>query len=287
MPRKKSIWMILKHDIYSGILSRWLLYFIVMLILLLVMLDLNQAVESVKEMGLIQPNISFLDGVMHLFLGIREYRPDQGFSFDIPVLWLFFHLYLAFMIGSYAWDDLHGIGQQIILKSKSRRMWWLSKCIWNFLSVLVYYLSGAVIIFLTLIIFIFMKNGHLAFWPSTDIGTFLHQLNLTGLSKAAVLREAVLLPILVSAAVCLLQMFVSLLIRPLYTFIITTILLISSAFFKNIFLIGNGSMMLRNAAFTDGGIDSRLLFLICLCIILLVIAGGSVFMNHYDILEKE
>ena len=52
--------------------------------------------------------------------------PDQ---FRLPLAWILQYILLAYCIGNYVEEDMHGFGMQLMLKSRSRVLWWSSKCI--------------------------------------------------------------------------------------------------------------------------------------------------------------
>ena len=75
-----------------------------------------------------------------IFGGIKEYIPSPNDPFQIPYLWILNHLLILYFTLHYASDDLSGIGQQMIYRAGGRIKWWVSKCIWNFTSVVSYYI---------------------------------------------------------------------------------------------------------------------------------------------------
>ena len=102
-----------------------------------------------------------------------------------------------------------------------------------------------------------------------------------------VIPQTFLLMPLVVAAINLLQMTVSLFVKPLISFIITTAILLLSAYYTTPILIGNYSMPLRSdwmlvngVNFTVGIVFSVVLILVC------VMVGGVVFQRR-DILKGE
>ena len=96
----------IRHDIRSGILSRWkrLIPFIFILLgfCIYVVYQCRESMES----GLIEDMPTTGDMILFIFRGMREYVPELDPVFLIPVTWLLIQLYIAFVIGGYAYEDL-------------------------------------------------------------------------------------------------------------------------------------------------------------------------------------
>lgn len=60
--------------------------------------------------------------------------------FNPPVEWLIIQFVIAFATGSYAMEDLNTYGRQILLRSRTRLRWWISKCLWATLTAVFCYI---------------------------------------------------------------------------------------------------------------------------------------------------
>lgn len=64
---------------------------------------------------------------------------QAGISFELPFAWLLLYLLLAYCIGSYVRDDMEGMGAYLMVKSRQRSIWWISKVLWCVLVNVVYF----------------------------------------------------------------------------------------------------------------------------------------------------
>ena len=86
----------------------------------------------------------------HMTLGGVLLRILQGTApvdmemreFHVPVVWLMIHLGCVFFTVEYPTRDMNFFGQQIMIRSRNKGRWLLSKYCWNAVSVLIYWLIG-------------------------------------------------------------------------------------------------------------------------------------------------
>jgi uncharacterized membrane protein len=94
------------------------------------------------------------------------------------------------------------------------------------------------------------------------------------------------LPLLTSIALSLLQMMLSFVLSPIYGYMIAVCLLVASAYFYSPILIGNHSMLARNALFYADGLGSAGGVLASVVTGALSVAIGMLYFKRYDILKK-
>lgn len=224
------------------------------------------------------------DYFLYVFGGMQEYIPDPSNPFQIPYLWLIFHIVVLFFTLHYMHDDLTGFGQQTIYRSGSRVFWWVSKCLWNIGIVGIFYLFA----WLTILVFSIIYGAK----PSFDISPFMSQLMNFGGKQIItdhweLTIELTILPLLVTLALSMMQMTLCLILKPIFSYIITSVVLISSAYYLSPALIGNYAMALRsNKVVTNGwslaaGIGCSL-FLVCAS----VLVGLCIF-RRCNIINKD
>lgn len=224
------------------------------------------------------------DYLLYIFGGMREYIPAPGEPFQIPFLWLINHIGILYFTLHYMHDDLEGFGQQMILRSGSRPGWWHSKCIWNVVAVLAFYLIAWGTIFL-------WASFQGALW-SMKISPFMPDLMVAGPRQIfeftwEVALEITLLPLLVTMSMSLVQMLLCLVIRPTFSYILSVIVMISSAYYLSPALLGNYAMALRSDKVVTNGVPLTLGIVYSLVLIVLSVVLGSFIFHKTNILSKE
>lgn len=269
------------HDIRVGIIRRSVFYVGVCVLTLLSLVQLGQAIQQGILAGVVHSEPGYLDGIVQIMKGMKAYDPKSGEYFNIPIFWMCFHFYLAFLIGNYAYEDLQGFGQKVMLQIGNRHTWWSSKCVWCILSVTVYYgmMSLIVMLYMT---FLYGARGGL----SPEITAVIQQMNIGTASSGRIITAVIILPWLTSVTLCMLQMCVSIMAKPIYAYSMVIVILVASAYFKHPLLIGNGAMLMRNADFTPGGIGSMVTAAVDVVIIIAVSIGGYFYMKKCNILER-
>lgn len=75
-----------------------------------------------------------------MFKGGKYLTPDQiSDSYVLPAFWLGIQIVIGFLVGYYPVNDMHTYGQQVLIRSKKRTKWWISKCVWNVATVIYCY----------------------------------------------------------------------------------------------------------------------------------------------------
>lgn len=123
----KSIRGVIWHDIARGFYADRFRYLIAVLMLAGVLIILGN-----HEFGMMD-TIFFIQGGYDPVLIIKEGK------IVFPFVWMLIQFLVPFMIYSYCNDDCEGVGIDFLMKCRSRRLWWNSKCLWNCLTVLSVY----------------------------------------------------------------------------------------------------------------------------------------------------
>lgn len=240
--RKGTLVKQIRYDLTIGLLQVWPKYLPAAAIFLIPVFQLAVMVRAENSVG----TFTLGDTILYTFSGMTVYEPAAGDPFTIPVIWLLMNLYLAYVVGSYPARDLHGYGQQILLRSRRRGQWWAGKCLWNLISVAVYYALGWLIMTVSSLIL----GGNMTLRITSELWKMLTWEGSE--AEKALMLSAILLPPLCSAAVSLLQMAVMMIARPVIGYLLVACLFTASAYFYSPLLIGNASMMLRNESNDEG-----------------------------------
>lgn len=271
----------IKFDLTNGLFKRgmWMRYIIWFSFFALTSLEFTGSLASLE-----QSRYTYGDYLLSIFGGMQEYIPTPGEPFQIPYLWLINHIGILYFTLHYMHDDLEGFGQQMILLSGSRTAWWLSKCIWNTaVVVLLYFIAWGTI-------FLFASANH-AVW-SFEISPFMAEIMVIGPYQIPgadwpIVLEITLLPLLVTLAVSQVQMLLCLVVRPTISYVVSIVLLISSAYCLTPFLLGNYAMALRCDKIISNGVSGTMGIGVCLILILVSMVLGIVLFQKYNILNKE
>lgn len=271
----------IKFDLTNGLFKRgmWVQYIIWFSMFALFSLEFSGKLRSLEL-----SQYTYGDYLLYIFGGVREYIPTPGEPFQIPYLWLINHIGILYFTLHYMHDDLKGLGQQMILRSGSRTVWWLSKCIWNTAVVgLLYFIAWGTV-------FLLASASHTV-W-SFNISPFMAEIMVIGPHQIPridwpVALEITFLPLLITLAVSQVQMLLCLVLQPAISYVISIVLFISSAYYLSPFLLGNYTMALRSNKMVSNGVSGTLGIGICLILILVSIVLGITLFQKYNILSKE
>ena len=191
----------------------------------------------------------------------------------------------AFMTLQYPFQDMQGFGQQILIRTKGRTAWWLSKCGWNLCSILFYH--G--LVFLTTALFCWVSQASFFDGFHKPLIYAVFQVQKPDMMPADTVWHGsmVLLPVLVSLGLSLLQMSLALFIKPVFSFFAIASLMISSAYFTSPYLLGNYGMVLRYHVVMTDGVNIQDGVILSVAVLLLAVAIGGVGFLHYDILNRD
>jgi hypothetical protein len=275
-------------DFRQGLLKKPLLFAVPIVIAFVACFDLTNRANGYISMNLlgITTPAKFGDYVMYLYGGMNKFDPSAGNPFVFPIRWVVVFLSVAFITLNYPFKDMQTFGQQILIRTKGRTAWWLSKCLWNVASVAVYH----ALIFLTVTLFCVFTNASL----STDINKdLIYAVFHTALPD--IVDNAgrawpffiLVIPAIVSLALNIFQMTLSLFIKPTFSFLVTAFLMISSAYYTSPFLIGNYAMPLRNEVVTTGGVNTTIGIIVSIALALFAVIFGSICFRGYDVLNRD
>lgn len=224
--------------------------------------------------------------LMYCFKGMAFItRQTMSGGFQVPLLWMMILFLPLFISLNYPYQDMKTVGQQIILRSGSRVRWWIVKCIWNITCTTICFL----LVYLTSILYCLGCNIPITLHvPAQPVLAIFSQAEVTDaverLTAGQVAFAAVLLPFLAAAALDMLEMLLSLLIRPAYSFLVCVAFVTASAYASTPVLIGNYANLTRCGLFINNGLDSRLGLSLCLGALLGAVIVGAVFFRRQNIL---
>ena len=222
---------------------------------------------------------NYTDFLMSVFEGGQILPPDA--LFGVPLGWVVPMSGCLLINLGYFLQDLTGPGHQVLLRSGTKRGWFLSKCLWNLLSCLVYF---AVFLFMALV-FELLKGGELLPLRLGEVVRYSHgRMFRQEPTAAQIMVITVFLPFLTVFAFSLLQMVLCLFIRPILAFLACISLMMLSVAVASPFMLGNGAMWLRNRWMYWGELRTGELIIGCLLWIAVSFAAGLIRIKHVDVL---
>ena len=230
---------VLLHDIRYSILISWKKYLALFLVTEAIIGALMVRIQSDCQLGMVLPPLTAGDVLTYLLSGAKIFRYGAGIPFEIPYIWIFIYLMIAFIVGENHANLMTSRYMELLLSQEKHR-WWASKCIVTVLDVLLAYVT------------IFAAVGISLFWGIKPVLKISPDIMKALIWKAFTLKPNqwtvifVLLPILTSVCISLLQTVSILFFKPMICFTGVITLLVVSLFYCNPAVIGNGTLPLRN-----------------------------------------
>ena len=263
----------IKHDVKNGILRRYKIYllFIILLSVILAFWNKKISLNMADKAG-------FIDYLMYIFSGKEEVGTLTNQDiFDIPIAWLFVHIYVLFGIGTYPKTEYMERGYQFLIRAGNKWCWWLGKCVYIFISVILYYLC---IVFTG---FIFSAlNGSSHNEVNKEICERILRIDINNITDMKRYLCLVIMPLLLFMVLGFVCMFISFLQNNIVAVIVLIGYLSISAYWCNDLLLGNYTMFLRvlKISFAVGIIVSAI-------VLLLSGFGGYRYFRNMDVYGRE
>lgn len=239
----------------------------------------NKVISSHPELGL--EKMKFIDNVFYLLYGDERIDTSVELAvFDIPLAWMLVQFLCGFVTVDYVTSDQREIGRDILLRTKSRIRWWLSKCVCIICMILgVYAVMWAVCAIVAGI------NYRIPGEIDPVVLTTVCNIKGGYIYSSAMAAYIMLVPLICSISITLFQMALSQFVTPVIALVAVLSVDIISAFSNSCFLWGNWGMILKSSvALKSGGIS--LPFAISAAIILAIVGvvAGCIQFNRKDIL---
>ena len=207
----------------------------------------------------------------HMTLGGVLLRILQGTApvdmemreFHVPVVWLMIHLGCVFFTVEYPTRDMNFFGQQIMIRSRNKGRWLLSKYCWNAVSVLIYWLGN-------------LAGG----MDGCDIFRDYFTANVMAL-------RLIFMPFLTSLTISFIQMFVAIMLNDIFAVATSMFILVWSMCILNPLAIGNYSMLQRSNVFRRSGVSPMVGIPLMLTLIVITITANYILFKRKDILEPK
>lgn len=217
----KVLWFDLKNGYFKGVSC----YIFPLFIAIIGFFELH------RRIAIWGTEVALGDYWMYLYGGMKEYIPTTGNPFQFPTMWIAVFLFSSFAVLNYPMKDLQNMGTQILVHVQGRTKWWISKCLWNVLSTVLYH--GIILLVLVILCICFQEP--LSFEAHADSIATMFGLWVSEFRGGGVIPIAVILtPVILSIAINLLQMVLLLFTKPVFSFLVICIMMLSSAYFLSL-----------------------------------------------------
>ena len=269
---------LLRHDLRYGLI-RWR-YLLIFPLSVLPCISCYSGVQLANVPG------TWMDYMLYCFKGSVPVTASPEMSLALPIFWIMTMAGSLLLNLDYFLSDLTQAGQQIMIRSKTRRGWYLSKYAWNLCSCILYMMSLCT----SVLLFTLLSGGTVSLQSTPGVMEILFS-ELTVepalLSGLPSLIVVVLMPLVTLMAMNMLQMAVCLLVRPIIGFLISMAILVLSVYCNVPFVLGNGAMVIRSALLVPGGISPGFAALTAVAILLASAILGAWKFQNTDILGLE
>ncbi len=273
MLKQRGIRRCFQYDFVYGFLGKWknYLFLFIMILFSCLRFKIMYGEKDIFSIG---------DYFFWNFKGMRVVT-DLKKKFFVPDgFWIFYHLFLAYLIGFYPEQELKNNSHILMIHAQKRINWWISKCLWIVVSVFAYYATAAIGI-----LFFSICTGagkSLSIYEKTS---YLFQIPEEGLNGVNILTYIILMCML-AIGISLFQVALSLTVSPIMSYIIVASVFSVSVFVGSGALWGNYFMLLRMYPFTlekTINVDAGMIYAFFLSVLSFCL--GYVNIKHKDIIQ--
>lgn len=240
----------------------------------------NGSIQNINSIG-----ISFGDVILTQIGGILPINFNNisnGFTF--PMKWILPHLTIQYYLLNYASADLRQEGIQILIRSKSKQAWWVSKCAWAAISTLTYYFLEMALI--ALICWITGKDMNLSINPIIFTSEFDSLPSLVNENAGKYFVSFCVMPCLIGITIGIVQMVLTLYIKPIFAYLITCAYYITGIYYPRPFFISNYAMAVRSSMIGICNFSTNQGIIICLIVIIFSMLIGRAHLRKIDIINN-
>lgn len=197
-------------------------------------------------------------------------------SISFPTSWFLSHVIICYFTLHYIDADLTHGGIQVLIRIKPKCLWWCSKVILNTLSVVLSYTLGFVTFYLLSLLT--GKINSFTLNPRLFTVIFSAYLNYEGISNGTMFLYVCVLPCVVGITVNLIQMTLTLYIKPIFAFLFMCVYLIVGMYYAHPILISNYAMPVRSEAIGIYNFNfcNGILICVLLCIVTILVGVNKV-----------
>lgn len=277
-------------DIYQGIIKNR--RFLVVPILCFFECMYNDNLLAILSNGSSFGKITIFDLFTLVFRGNDPISklPKDNSLMELPYFWIAIFVFAVFIGFEYMHNDLTQFGTQILTRCRKRESWWLSKCIWCIAATVWCYILiiGTIFLYGVLHDFILTPENN---YKLTDVLTNESVVYESASCKSIGIMDRlciIIAPLTVILALNMIQMTLCLVIKPVYSYIISVVLIIAGTFSDSQIAFTRSAMVLYNMNYLKKGYNTHVGIIICLTITALCMIIGGIYFKKTNILpDKE
>lgn len=224
---------------------------------------------------------TLMDYLIHFFKGAKAVDFSTG-SVGIPVVFLGIQIIIASMVGYYPFDDIYGYGKQVFIRVDKKTNWWISKCVWAFVTVLSFY----AILYGVILVFCLVTGQEMSLSYHPEIVSYMDQMYIGAVDKSDLLLYVFVTPLVYSLMISFAQITVSMLVNPIISFLLVMIYNIMGILLMNKGLFANYAMILRDQTTSGYEIKPAEGVVFMLIPLIVSIVAGLVVIRRKEIFEK-
>jgi len=95
-------------------------------------------ISSVKNKE-IQP--SACDYILYMTRGVCHVTEENIKRLEIPYVWISLCVMCSLMVLDYLYNDMRGIGRNVLVYSRKKNLWWFSKCVTTVIAITIVYMD--------------------------------------------------------------------------------------------------------------------------------------------------
>ncbi|MEG2656912.1 MAG: hypothetical protein RSA29_14550 [Clostridium sp.] len=164
-----------------------------------------------------------------------EFIENFSDNFIFPTKWLLINTYILYVIGDYFYREMEVNGKYLLIRDKKLWQVYISKIIWAFIVILIYY---------SMLLLISIVSGVVCYSPHNVMTPYYYEMNISTLAITVLILYS-----LTSLTLCIILYTLSFKLKPTYCFLIVMTICISSIFFKMKFLPGQQNLLVRHTPF--------------------------------------
>lgn len=269
----------IKRDMVQGTLRHIKLFMFPAIVFSVICISVyNSDIRFLVENGMYSGKTGFLDYLLMINPGMHIM--ENGDMFTLPVYWFTIQIFIHYIIAYYPESDYRNFGKTVIIASGSRVRWWLGKCVWCIINVFLYFLLLISVVF----VFSWKFSGRISFSFSKELMDFRYGDLCDNLNNSEALLICLIIPFFITLSVCLVQMILSFILKPVTVFAAVCGIYIVSAYYHHWLLPGGYTMWLRSSYVNVQGLTPHSGLIISGFLIITSIVVGGLYFKDKDIL---
>ena len=261
---------LLRYDLINGIWYRKIYFILPVVLGFISCIGAHSTLLQIQEYHNNIGNGTVMDYWIYLIQGSKPYKFDVFSTFETPIRWLCFYLLFLICLNNYPNQDINSFGIHILVSSKKRVYWWISKLCWIIESAIVY----SLLCFLTISVYVVLHGGEVSASITPGIMTAIAKKEFLSCGFAQRISICLIQPICMLIMLGVIQMALSVYLSPYNSFLMLFALLVISSYKIHYVLFGNWGMPYRMIPIMKNGMNSKIcIFLVLACTVLAGTAG--------------